>query len=336
MANNKRIYYAVHEVGIAECGTNTFTPVHGLQSIGINTKFNLVQVFEIGQISIYQNYEDLPDLEVTGEKCLDGYPLLYHMSTKNAPDASLSGRSNQRASVALSIFSDVQQSCSGTPLSQVVCSGMYVSQVSYEIKTDGPATESLTLVGNNKVWLASGFSFTGQFNNTDSPSAPEGVNRRQHLMMGDCTFPKDIFGISTSGTNDVNGIGDFGVHFTSVKHSVNLGREQLLELGRRGPYFRYVTFPVEVQTSYETIAINGDFVNADENAVSNITEQKIYTRMKEGTKIDCGIKNLLQSVNYGGANAGTRGGNATLTYTYSTFNDFTVLHPADPTVGLRG
>ena len=40
-----------------------------------------------------------------------------------------------------------------------------------------------------------------------------------------------------------------------------------------------------------------------------------------------GNKNKLSSVTYGGGDAG--GGNATVTYSYSTFNDFTVVHWAD-------
>lgn len=335
MSANHRIYYAIHQVGLAENGTAAFTPVHGLQSVGINTKYNLVQIFELGQLAIYDNVEDVPDIEVTMEKVLDGYPLLMHLATYKAPSADLAGRSNQRTSLALSIFSDLQQACSGTPLAQVVCSGMYWSQTSFNFPTDGNFSESTTLVGNNKVWLASGFTFTGDFNDNDAPAAEQGVNRRQHLNMGACIFPLDIEGISGSGTNDfVNGL--FGVHFQSIKHSVNLGREQILELGQKAPYFRYVQFPVEVRSDYEVIAINGDFTSANENAESDVNIQSIFTETLEGTKINCGVKNKMESVNYGGANAGSRGGNATFTYSYITFNDFTVVHPADPTVALQG
>ena len=40
------------------------------------------------------------------------------------------------------------------------------------------------------------------------------------------------------------------------------------------------------------------------------------------------MKNKLASVNYSGADAG--GGNATASYTFTTFNDFTVIHSGDP------
>ena len=39
--------------------------------------FNLEQAFELGQIQIYENIEGLHEVEVTMEKVLDGYPLLY-------------------------------------------------------------------------------------------------------------------------------------------------------------------------------------------------------------------------------------------------------------------
>ena len=82
MATNNRVYYAIQQVGIAagSRGNNNFTPVHGVQSVGITTTFNLEQVFELGQISIYENVEGTPDVEVTMSKVLDGYIPLYCFS----------------------------------------------------------------------------------------------------------------------------------------------------------------------------------------------------------------------------------------------------------------
>jgi hypothetical protein len=340
---NRRIYYAIQAVGIAPNGTNTFTSVHGLQSVGINTRFNLEQVFEIGQLSIYQNVENLPDIETTMEKVLDGYPLLYHLSTYGAPDASLVGRSNQRASVALSIFNDNQQSASGTPIQQCTCSGMYLSSVTFDLKVEGASTESITMVGNNKIWLtaASGhtMTYTGGFNNNDAPLAPEGCNYRQNVVMANCRFPKNIPGINTSGVNTVQADGSYAVHFQSIRVTANLGREQLLELGHKAPYFRYINFPVEIRIDFEIINTMGDNISATEEGVygngNNVgAGDYIFVEMQEGLKIDCGTKAVLSSVNYGGANAGARGGNAATTYSYTTFNDLIVTHPQDPSPGL--
>lgn len=37
--------------------------------------------------------------------------------------------------------------------------------------------------------------------------------------------------------------GSFGAHITTIKVSAKLGRDEINELGRRGPYHRFVKFP---------------------------------------------------------------------------------------------
>ncbi len=331
MAANNRVFYAVQQCGVGECGTNTFTAVHGLQSLGINTTFNLEQVFEISQISLYANIENIPDIEVSMEKVMDGYPLIYHLATTGATSASLSGRQNRRANVGLSIYSDVQNSASGTPLSQATMSGMYVSNLSYTWPTQGNCTEAVTLVGNNKVWNNSFTAAT--FNNADAPLFASGVQRRQDVMMGSgwSKLPSDIPGINaTTNYNYLSG-SNYLAHVQSIRSSVNLGREALYELGRRGPYHRYASFPTEVKTEIEVIATElGDQITALEDAYSNVSNQPIVVKTRDGGIWDMGTQNKLASSTYGGANAGRGGGNATLTYSYSNFNDMTVTHPEDP------
>ncbi len=327
--SNRRLFYAVQQVGFARNGTNSFTSAHGLQSLSLNTKINLQQIFEIGQISLYSNPEITPDVEATVEKCLDGYPPVYTLATYPSTSPTLAGRSGTKTTMGLSVFTDTQDSASGTPLAQCTVSGLFVSAVSYDVKIEGPAIESVTLVGNNKIWLASGFTYTGAFNNTDAPSASEGVDLRQNIDFAVSRIPTDIPGISSSGTND-SVAGDFNAHLQGFKVGVNLGREQLFELGRRGPYHRYVQFPVEVKTDIEALSLKGDLISVDEFATSNVSQQQITLKMQEGLKVDCGNKNKLTSVSYGGANAGSKGGNATMTFSYLTYNDFTVTHPSDP------
>jgi hypothetical protein len=336
MSTQRRVYYACQAVGIAPESTATYSAIKGLQSVGITTSFNLEQVFEIGMLSIYENIENLPDVEVTLEKVLDGNPLIYHMATQGSLSADLGGRSNKRCGVALSVFTDTQAAASGTPLAQCVMSGLFIQQVSYAFKTDGPFTESCTLVGNNKKWQTSAFTFTGGFTTTEIPAAVEGVNRRYHFDMYTSRFPKEIPGITGSGTyTQVAGLSQ--TVFQGISTSVNLGREALLELGRRGPYFRFATFPVEVTCEIEVLMTTQDGINADENALANVTNQAIYLKTSEGTKVDLGTKNKLSRVVTGGGNAGGGGNNnVTLTYSYSNFNDMIVIHTGDPTVALRG
>ena len=79
MAN--RIYFANQQVAFKPDGSTSWNVAHGVQSVAVTTTFNLEQAFEIGQLSIYENIEGTPDVEVTLEKVLDGYPLIYHMAT---------------------------------------------------------------------------------------------------------------------------------------------------------------------------------------------------------------------------------------------------------------
>lgn len=360
---NRRIFYATQAFGIAPLGSNSYIETHGVQNIGINTNFTLDQILELGQISIYQLVEQIPEVELTSSKVLDGYPPLMCLATKGAPSASLVGRSAQRFMAGLSIYSDVQDSASGTPVSQMVCSGMYFSQSSFSFNTDGSFTESFTAVGNNKVWLTSGFTFTPTYNNLDAPrslAGSGGVNIRKDMIFypiltgsympgytqeravtldanGQVAafltiLPPDIPGISSSGTNDRTSDGQYGAHIQSITTSVNLGRDSILELGRKEPYFRFANFPVEVNTDITFIATQGENVQALELGVNangdNLIDRSIRLRAREGTFINLGTKNKLSSTNYGGGDTG--GGQVAVTYSYRTYNDYTVTHPADP------
>lgn len=347
MATNKRIYYAILAAGIAQDGTSTFQPIHGLLTLGMNTRFNLEQTFEIGQLAVYENIENIPDIEVTVEKYLDGWPLIYHLATLGSTSATLAGRSTAKASLAVSIYPDTNDAASGNPYTQVTCSGLFCSQISYQVQTEGTAKEVVTLVGNNKTWLTTGFTFTPTVFGSDAPYQTGVTNRRQHVVYqpiipnGTGTvfqnaytkIPTDIPGISSSGTNDYAS-NEFGAHLQSIRISANLGRDELLELGRRGPYHRFVNFPVEVRTDYDVISLKGDLMTATENGTlannKNVGNQTITLKMQEGLYVNCGTRNLCESVNFSGANAGAQGGNAIMTFSYLTFNDFTVLHPMDP------
>lgn len=344
---NNRIYYAIQQVQLGPAA-GSMTAVHGLQSVGITTNFNLEQVFELGQLAIYQNVENVPDIEVTLNKVLDGYPLVYTLATEEgtsvgaglvAADPSIAGRQNARTDMKLAIFADTKVASSGTSIHAVTCSGMYVSSVSYTFPVDGNFTEDVTLVGNNKVW---GGTVTGAFNNTDEPESASGVGRRQFLNMTNCRFPSQIPGISASGINSqIGGGSGFAAHFQNITVSCDFGREAINELGTFAPYHRYVTFPVEVTSEFEVVAVSGDAINATENGYygadnlpysgsgqcdvrKNLLDQRIFLETCEGTRIDLGNKNKLSSVNYTGGDTG--GGNVSVTYSYITYNDFSVAH----------
>jgi hypothetical protein len=351
---NNRIFYACQAVALATEGTNnTWTVLHGVQSVGVNTTFNLEQAFELGQISIYENIENLPDVEVTIERVLDGYPLAYRLATRGATDSTLVNRTKKRCNAVLAIYPDDQVVITGNAPVQVYMSGMYINSVSYTLPTDGNCTESITLVGNNKVWeenagsrfttnVASGInkgSTNGVYDtpyNSQAGTLAAGIQRRENVLMASSILPKSIFGVGNTATSGNNwNVNTPKAHIQSISMSTDLGREDILELGRKTPYYRAPNFPVEVTSEFEVIAISGDFVSAYEAgnpdlaataaAGDNTTEETIKIMLQDGTTFDLGSKNRLSSVTFGGGDAG--GGNATMTYSYSTFNDFTINGP---------
>jgi hypothetical protein len=346
MANN-RIFWAIQGFGLAKQSTTSFTAVHGLQSLGITTTFNLEEAFELGQLSIYENIENIPDVEVTVEKAIDGYPLLYHLATRGYAANTLTGRGNQQCNVVLNIYGDTQSAASGTPINEVYMSGMYISSVSYNMPVDGFFTESVTFVGNNREWRQSNYLLTGTlFDGNDAPlnaaSGYGGIQRRQHFKW-DVTSVSNpdgtllpggvggIAGISSSGTNDKTG-NQLAVHATNVTIAADFGREPMNELGRKGPYYRFMNFPIEVTCDVEVYCLSGDNVSATEAGVNsdgtNLSNKTIYIKLSDGTAFNLGNKNKLASVDYGGADAG--GGNATCTYRFRNFNDLIITHPQDP------
>lgn len=367
MANN-RIFYACQAVAIAPCfdahSDGTSRTVHGVQSVGVTTNFNLEQAFELGQIQIYENIEGLPDVEVTLEKVLDGYPLIYHLASPKAATANLVGRSKERCCVGLGIYAEENDSVSGNAPVEVYMSGMYLSSVSYTFPTDGNATESVTLVGNHKSWetaatglltsaQAAEIPTDGEGRGLDFPAAlvggSGGIQRRENIRMDQCIIPKSIIR-SLAGT-DLTSIGQGSgnnwnastsspyAHIQNCTVSADFGREDILELGRKAPYYRAPNFPVEVTCEFEVISVSGDWVNALEegdtsatiNKGNNTPEERIQIVLDDGTFFNLGEKNRLSSVTYGGGDAG--GGNASMTFSYSTFNDLIVGHNLDPANG---
>ena len=374
---NNRIFYACQAVAIEPLYDNagTLTPMatgvqalHGVQSIGLNTTFNLEQVFELGQIHIYENIEGVPDVEVTLEKVLDGFPLMYHVATcgvdqeaglSSASKLSLVARSKQRCNVYLGIFPDTVEhiaDAAASATAEVQMSGMYVSSVSYTLPTDGNCTESLTLVGNHKAWntakftsaVATQLDWSGAAGNLDKPKNLQsgttygGIQRRENVDIKNSIFPQSIYGVTQSATagNAWNSSSlRPNVHFQNISISTDLNRESIQELGRKAPYYRFANFPVEVTCEFEVIAVSGDFINAyEEGDVGkfNSSSENYGNNTSEETIMiklhDGTVFDLGTKSRLASVNytgADAGGGNGSMTYSYSTYNSMTVTHPQD-------
>jgi hypothetical protein len=344
MATNNRIYYAIHAVGFGDHASfDTYRVASGVQSVGLNTTFNLEQVFQLGQIDLYQNIENIPDVELTVEKVMDDTALIQHLASPGASVGTLAGRyNNSRCYAAISYYNETNNSATGTPLATCAMSGMYVSSINMSMPIDGNFTETVTLVGNDKIWATGGFGGYQHFQPTNdntgaSPSSGSGVQRRQMIQQSGCIWPSGLPGMvsphyeytgATRGAYNPYSAGAYGVHMQSVNISVDLGRTELFELGQRGPYHRYADFPTEVTCAIEIVETEtSEFVNAASEG-SNTDEVTIFVQLLDGTQIDLGAKNRLASITSTGGDTG--GGNRTTTYNYSNFNHLSVYHDADP------
>ncbi len=351
MANN-RIYYAIQAVKMRPCKTSdggasytygSATVLRGIQSVGITSNFNLEQVYQLGQVELYDQVEEVPDIEVTLSKVIDGTRLVYNIANDgdgaDSNNKNLAELTDRRCDVALGIWDDTDFITSGTASYYVVCTGMYVSAVTYNFVTDGNLSEDVTLVGNHKKWAVGGTGVGGITTFTSgigTTAETKRVARRWSLSRENTSIP--------SGTGGgIKGTWGSGLHVNSMTLSTTLGREAINELGRRTPYYRYVSFPVEVTAEFEVTATEGDNVDADDFETQTGCEAAKATNLKDfpikvvvcdanvtpaatGYIIDLGTKNKLTSVNYTGGDTG--GGNATITYSYQTFNYFTVSSPA--------
>jgi hypothetical protein len=144
MANN-RVYYAIQQVSFGKNSsgsTGVKTAAHGVQSCGITTTFNLEQVFELGQLAIYENVEGTPDIEVTMSKVADGYIPLYLLATSdqmNGPQLAKRCDSNTKTTVQLGIWDEAVESAGQSDAEAqtwVEMSGLYLSSVSYNFPVD--------------------------------------------------------------------------------------------------------------------------------------------------------------------------------------------------------
>jgi hypothetical protein len=167
-------------------------------------------------------------------------------------------------------------------------------------------TEEVTFVGNNKILSA-----------TVTAPSPSGSKVARRQMWSGGSLPTEV-----SGKN-----------ITNATISADLGRESMYKLGQYAPFHRFVNFPLEITTEFEVSATGTDGVAMNLDAVTCSSDnlpsgQPIIINICNGNTgstyytFNMGSKNRLSSVNYNGGDTG--GGNATITYSYTTYNDLDI------------
>lgn len=366
---SKRTYWAITALGTGPegfldgTGVTTAKFMKGVQSVGISTTFNLEQVFQLGQLEIYQDVEDIPDIEISIEKVIDDSQLAYQAGVGQATVGGsveklgtevlrLTEIQNNKVDAYITIQPETAEAAGDTGAgrtteSYVWCSGMYVSSASFSFPVDGNFTESCTLVGNHKKWYAGGVTKklvgapeTGPIGAAWTP--PTGLHTGDVARRHNFSFTSIPVSIQPTGATD-GFKGDAVI--TSVSVSTDFGREKINHLGGKVPYHRYVTFPIEVTCDIEVVINDamGQDVDAlplrDQNSGEETIKFGIYDEHIDnssgisGTALnlrhvfDLGAKNKLSSITYGGGDTG--GGNATYSYSYRNFNKLNINSDID-------
>ena len=325
--SNRRVFYACEAVlltpqkYIEASRSWTAQPSKkplGVQSVGMTTNFNLEKIFTLGQLAQYDSIENNPEVEVTINKIFDGtLPLYLACIGGGDTQGSLIQFANNRVDLEFGIYQDtVEIAAQVSGVSSMRSTGMYLQSVNFTFPTDGNATEDVTLVGTNREWLA-----TPTFGFTQEKTAPA-VVRRWKFDLDSCELPTGDGGM------------EVGAPLTNVTVSADFNREAIYTLGSYEVYDRPITFPVEVNTEIESLAIAGDGIPLTEAAYSCAGSESTSVKNKsikfvicgknpgDSFSIDLGKKNKLTSVSYGGGEAG--GGNLTITYSFTTDNVLTV------------
>jgi hypothetical protein len=351
--SNDRIYYAIQQVSFIRPDNFDYRPGFGLQSIELNNNINFEAQLECN--ILYDLIESNFDSSFTATKLIDGNIPIYLLATagqSNGPD--IVNRCTSNCNIQLGIWGEDDGGVSGVPKKFVDLSGCFINSINYNFPIEGNFTEEISFFNNIQKWNEfcplleettnnelcddsnSGITgFIDFINSANNNVAQRRIARRQDFLFPREVFetndpdfsvlPNEIFGV-------VSGVKTDGCKLQSIDLSVTLNREEVFEFGKTFAYDRLITFPIEVTSNFTIIDISGEVLNFIESSdicstIDFVDNQKIRFSTCDGLRIYLGDKNKLTSISYQGP--GIDGSNATITYTYRTFNFFNVVHIND-------
>lgn len=267
----------------------------GIQSVGFSTSVAFEPMFQLGQTEVYGRMEtQSPQVECTISKAIDGSQMLYttlnggHTAANNKAPAELASNEVQ---IALGVYAESVPYASGNTQAAVHCSGMYVSNLQIQLPLDGVATEQLTLVGDTRRWLDSSNPIAAQIGND--------ATERGVIGSGSAPSAYQRWTIDTANSKLPLGVKDYPLQ--SVNVTMAIGREVIQELGTRGKYCRYATFPFEVTSEFEVIA--GKHRTGDDGVSGN--DQALVVSgydFRNFAGYACASANVYSTTSYGSPN----------------------------------
>ena len=299
---NNRIFYACHSVALGDQDV-----IQGVQSVGVNTNFNLEQIFQLGRLEIYDQVPQNPEVEVTINKVLDGYASIYNLATGGG---TIISNANDQHTITLGVGDDTAAAIVSN-IAAIEMTGCYINSLNYTFPVDGNFTEEVSFVGSHKA--------TGGTSLSPANVQPDvNVLRRQNFKYNSCTLPSSID----------------GARLSQVSISTDFNREPMFALGQLAAFHRFVNFPIEITVTFDVISDGNavgsrDLVGPDFDEITaecqglDIDRESIFIQLCDNNgantySFDLGSGCRLASVSYSGGDTG--GGNVTETYTYSTFN----------------
>jgi hypothetical protein len=346
MAKNKRIFYASHAVafqGVNASGdAGSYITLQGGQSVSLNTDFGLEQIFQLGRLAAYDQAQINPEVEVTVAKALDGYPTIFRLATtptsgaqnEDVQTVSIIGASSARTGIIIGVGSDTASVVSDDydEYTAVKMTGMYFENITYTFPTDGVFTEEITFRGTHKAAHNSDAFIDGPLNPFPRGGDGKGhVLARQNFKVGGGTvLPPPVSGRCIS----------------NITISAAVTREAMYCLGSFQPFHRYVNFPLEITTTFDTMA-NG--IGQDSSLMFDVVagqecqglggqrpQVPIRIELCDSSGViryafDLGSGCQLSGHTYSGGDVG--GGSVTETFTYLSYNELTVEDKADLVFG---
>ena len=257
--------------------------VNGAQTVAVTTNFDIEPVLQLGQIDLVDALTLNPTVDVSISR------ILSDTNTPVWSGAFLDIIRKDDSTITLSI-------------ADVHITGAGLTSISYNFSVDGVFTEEIGFSARGKD--LSGGSVTAI---KDVASKPK---TRQFLNVSASTIPNLV----TSAGN-----------LTNITINSSIGRENILELGKYNASGSFANLPAEVNVDFEVTADTLDTVEIP--TVPSCSSPTGEAFEKQDIIIDvCGytftMENCkLSNVSYSGGDTG--GGNATISFSYITFNSLT-------------
>ena len=227
MASFSRIFYKLQSVYIGG------VEVKGVQSVGTSSTTNIESFASFGTFNVQTLLQDL-DLEITLEAAL--------MSSQNTLLGHLgyTGFSTSFFDTAQDVELVYQTGASPDAFASIKLSAI-ISSYSAQMGTDGPVTESLTMVNSGSTAFASGTedSITG-------PTAAQmcTVIDRPDFISFDRQYREDCCSTDDAATSLIANV-------VSWSMSMDASTEKVSVLGQSLPFGKFATFPVETSMEVE-------------------------------------------------------------------------------------